>query len=107
MTVADLMPSLPLTYDDGRRLGLVFGAELAARLADAQAAMASQHCASPVLLADGRYLLCGDLLSEVGPRGLYASGFAVLNPQRFDEIEVLPWGDAIGMLPARDDDGFV
>jgi hypothetical protein len=99
MTVADLLPSLPLIYADAKQYGLVFGADLAARLAEVQAANPSQHYASPVLLNDGRYLLCGDLLSEVGPGGLYAQGFAALNPTRFDEIEVIPWADAVAMIP--------
>lgn len=99
MTVADLLPSLPLDYEAGRQYGLVFSADLANRLAEVQANALSQHYASPVLLADGRYLLCGDLLSEVGARGLYASGFAKLNPTRFGEIVVLPWADAVALLP--------
>ena len=99
MTVADLLPSLPLTYEQGRQYGLVFSADLAERLAEVQAASWSQHYASPVPLADGRYLLCGDLLSEVGERGLYATGFAKLNPTRFHEIAVLPWDEAVALLP--------
>lgn len=100
MTVADLLSSLPLPYADARQYGLVFSAELAERLAEVQAANPSQHYASPALLTDGRYLLCGDLLSEVGPGGLYARGFAELNPTRFDEIDVLPWADCVALLPS-------
>lgn len=99
MTVADLLPSLPLTYEQGRQYGLVFGSSLAERLSEVQAQFPSQHHAVPVPLVDGRYLLCGDLLSEVGDRGLYAVGFAQLNPARFDEIEVIPWADAVALLP--------
>jgi hypothetical protein len=48
---------------------------------------------------DGRYLLCGDLLSEVGAGGLYAGGFSHLDPSRFNEIAVLPWDEALALLP--------
>jgi hypothetical protein len=100
MTLADLAPSLPLSCEEGRGYGLVFNTDLAMRLAEVQAANPSQHVAQPVALVDGRWLLCGDLLSEVGPGGLYAGGFSHLDPARFDEIEVLPWGEAVALLPA-------
>lgn len=96
--VAELLAYLPLPYDYARQWGLVFGADLADRLAEVQAENLSQHYARPTLLANGRYFMGGDLLSEV-PTGLYASGFSRLNPSRFDEIEVLPLADALALLP--------
>lgn len=99
MTLADLAPSLPLPYETARTYGLVFGPALAARLAEVQAEHPSQHVAVPVATDDGRFLLCGDLLSEVGAGGLYAGGFSHLDPSRFSEIEVLPWGEALALLP--------
>lgn len=98
MTVADLLPRLPLTYEEGRTYGLVFDAALAQRLAEVQAEHPSQFVAQPVPLVDGRYLLCGDLLSEV-PNGLYGVGFSHLDASRFDEIEVMPIADALALLP--------
>jgi hypothetical protein len=98
MTVADLLPRLPLTYEEGRTYGLVFDAALAQRLAEVQAESPSQFVAQPVPLVDGRYLLCGDLLSEV-PNGLYGIGFGRLDASRFDEIEVIAWDDAVALLP--------
>lgn len=99
MTLADLMGQLPLSYEEGRTYGLVFDTALATRLAEVQAQHPSQHVAQPVELVDGRWLLCGDLLSEVGPGGLYAGGFSHLDPERFSEIEVLPWDEAVAMIP--------
>ena len=98
-TVAELLPYLPLPHNYARQWGLVFDAALAERLSEVQAENPSQHYASPTLLANGSYLLCGDLLSEVGPGGLYAQGFARLDAQRFDEILVVPWQDALALLP--------
>jgi hypothetical protein len=98
MTLDEL--SLPLPYEQARQYALVFAADLAQRLAEVQAAMPSQFLAQPVALADGRYLLCGDLLSEVGPGGLYAAGFSQLDAARFSDIEVLPIADAVALLPA-------
>ena len=99
MTVADLLPSLPLPYEQAREYGLVFDASLAQRLAEVQAENPGRHYAQPVPLADGRFVLCGDLLSEVGAGGLYAAGFAKLDAARFDEIEVMPMSEALAMLP--------
>ena len=99
-TVAELLPHLPLPYAYAVQWGLVFDASLADRLAEVQAENPSQHYARPTLLTNGSYLLCGDLLSEVGPGGLYAQGFAKLDAQRFDEILVVPWADAVALIPA-------
>lgn len=97
MTLADL--TLPVPYEQARLYGLVFAADLAERLAEVQAATPSRFVAQPVALSDGRYLLCGDLLSEVGPGGLYAAGFSQLDAARFSEIEVMPLADAVALLP--------
>lgn len=99
MTVADLLPVLPMPYSEASALGLVFDAALSQRLSEVQAETPSQHYARPVALADGRYLLCGDLLSEVGRGGLYSQGFAKLDASRFGEIEVIQWSDAMALLP--------
>jgi len=98
-SVADLVSHLPLPYAYAVQWGLVFNAALADRLAEVQAENASQHYARPTPLINGLYLLRGDLLSEVGPGGLYAQGFAQLDAARFDEIAVVPWSDAVALLP--------
>jgi hypothetical protein len=76
-TVADLLPHLPIPYDYGRQYGMVFGQELADRLAEVQAENPTQHVASPVQMTDGRYLLCAtccqrcqtDCTAELHPPG--------------------------------------
>lgn len=98
--VAELLPYLPLPADYADQWGLVFDATLADRLAEVQAQNPSQHYANPSLLKNGLYFLRGALLSEVGIGGLYAQGFAKLDAQRFDEIAVVPWADAVALLPA-------
>lgn len=100
-TVADLLPHLPIPADYGRQYGMVFDDALADRLAEVQAEHPTQHVARPVQLTDGRWCLCADLLSEV-PQGLYATGFAHLDASRFDEIAMVPWADAVALLPQPD-----
>lgn len=102
-TVAELLPYLPLPYHYARQWGLVFGSDLAERLAQVQADNPTQHYARPTILADGRSYLGGDLLSEV-PTGLYGSGFVHLDPGRFDKIQVMPLADALALFPPQQDE---
>jgi len=101
MTLADLVSQLPLSAEYGRQYALVFSASLRDRLVEVQ----SQH-GKPTFsaipagpLTDGRYYHCADILSEVGPSGIYAAGFAHLDASRFNEIEVVPIAEAIALLP--------
>jgi hypothetical protein len=113
MTLADLLPQLAtLTDAYAKGYALVFGLEPYAALTDAQAQRpTAQHRAAPVQLSDGRWMLCADLLTETHPGGLYADGFAALPPELFDQVVVMPWPDAVALLPqpepqrARDDSG--
>ena len=98
MTLADLITQ-PVSYDTTRDLALVFSPELAAQLAAVQVEYGNpRHVASPVDLVDGRKILCADLLTEVGPGGLYSSGFAHLPAELFPLVEVLPMSEIITLL---------
>jgi len=99
MTLADLI-SQPVSYETAKDLALVFSPELAAQLAAIQAQYGNpKHVASPVDLTDGRKMLCADLLTEVGPGGMYATGFGFLPTELFPLVEVIPMADAIALLP--------
>ena len=101
MTLADLLPQLPLSAEYGRQYALVFSVSLRDRLVEVQSQYGDDtFTAIPAgPLTDGRYYHCADILSEVGPRGIYAAGFAHLDAGRFDEIEVVPIADAVALLP--------
>jgi hypothetical protein len=104
MTLADLITQ-PVSYETAKDLALVFSPELAAQLAAVQAEHGNpRHVASPVDLVDGRKMLCADLLTEVGPGGLYAQGFGHLPAELFPLVEVLPMSDAIALLPKPEPD---
>jgi hypothetical protein len=99
MTLADL--TLPISYDDAQQWALVFSPALAQRLAELHDLHGSPNCVPmPRVLTDGRLMLCGDILTEVMPGGLLhamwaAADQAVLLPS----VEVIPWQDAVAMLP--------
>lgn len=99
MTLEDL--TLPISYADARGYALVFTPQLAGRLATLHAQYGSPNCVPmPRVLTDGRLMLCADVLTEVMPGGLLhamwaAADQAVLLPS----VDVIPWADAVAMLP--------
>ena len=104
MTLADLITQ-PVSYEATKDLALVFSPELAAELAAVQAEHGNpRHVASPVDLVDGRKMLCADLLTEVGPGGLYSGGFAHLPAELFPLVEVLPKSQVLPLLPQPEEE---
>ena len=102
MTLADLIQQ-PMSYDTAKNLALVFSPELAAQLAAVQSEHGNpRHVASPVDLVDGRKMLCADLLTEIGPGGLYSGGFAHLPAELFPLVEVLPMSAVLPLIPQPD-----
>jgi hypothetical protein len=99
MTLADII--LPISDADAKQLALVFTPQLAGRLAQLHATHGSRNCVPvPRVLSDGRLMLSADVLTEVMPGGLLhamwaAADQAVLLPS----VDVIPWADAVAMLP--------
>jgi hypothetical protein len=51
-------------------------------------------------MTDGRLMLSADLLTEVMPGGLLADMWAAADKAvLLPNVEVIPWGDAIALLP--------
>jgi hypothetical protein len=98
MTLSDLITQ-PISYETCKDLALVFSSELAAQFSAIQDEHGSRFVAIPVELTDGRKMLCADLLTEVGPGGLYSSGFAHLPAELFPLVEVLPMSEVLPLLP--------
>jgi hypothetical protein len=102
MTLADLITQ-PVSYETARDLAIVLTPEQAATLGAIQAQYGNpRHVASPVPLVNGRLMLCADLLTETGPGGLYAQGFAHLPAELFAQVQILPMADAIALSPQPD-----
>jgi len=99
MTLADL--ALPIGYEAARNYALVFNVALAERLAEIHAEHGSNKCRPmPRVMVDGRLMLSADVLTEIEPGGLLhamwqAADQAVLGAS----VEVLPWADAVALLP--------
>jgi hypothetical protein len=99
MTLSDL--TLPISDADAKGFALVFTPQLAARLAELHGQHGSTNCVPvPRTLTDGRLMLSADVLTEIGPGGLLhamweAADQAVLGAS----VEVMPWADAVALLP--------
>jgi len=104
-TVAELLPHLPVPYEYARQYACVFSAELADRLVEVQAENPEQFRVTPLALTDGTFMIRGAILSEV-PNGLYGGNFARLDASRFDEISLVPWAEAVALLPQPDPEGL-
>lgn len=99
MTLADLI-SQPVSYETAKELAIVLTPDQAATLGAIQAQYGNpRHVAAPVPLSDGRLMLCADLLTETGPGGLYAQGFAHLPAELFPQVAVIPMAAAIALIP--------
>jgi hypothetical protein len=99
MTLGDLV--LPISYEDSRQWALVFTAELAERLAEIHAGHGSRLCRPvPQLMTDGRLMLCADVLTEVMPGGLLHAMWEAADKEVLSQaVEVIPWADAVALLP--------
>jgi hypothetical protein len=104
MTLADLIQQ-PVSYETAKELAIILTADQAAQLAAIQAEYGDpRHVASPVDLVDGRKMLCADLLTEVGPGGMYATGFGFLPTELFPQVAVLPMAEVLPLLPQPEEE---
>jgi len=103
MSLADLITQ-PVSYETSKDLALVFSNELAAQFSAIQDKHGSRFVAIPVDLTDGRKMLCADLLTEIGPGGLYAQGFSHLPSELFPLVEVLPMSQVLPLLPQPEEE---
>jgi hypothetical protein len=99
MTLGDL--TLPISYADARGLALVFTPQLAARLAELHGQHGSTNCVPvPRTLTDGRLMLSADVLTEIAPGGLLHAMWQAADKQVLGQtVDVIPWGDAVALLP--------
>jgi hypothetical protein len=98
MWLSDL--TLPLPYADCKDLALVYPYEVAVTLYGVQQEHGDpRHVPAGRQLSDGRWMLCGDVLSEVGEGGILAQAFAYMTPEIMSAVDVIAWADAVALLP--------
>jgi hypothetical protein len=100
MTLAEL--TLPMAYADCKDLAIVYPYEVAVALYYVQAEHGDpRHVPAGRQLTDGRWMLRGDVLSEVGPGGLLHGAFQYITPELMANVEVVPFADAVALLPSE------
>jgi hypothetical protein len=98
MTLAEL--TLPVTYADCKDLALVYPYEVAVALYQVQVEHGDpRHVPVGRQLTDGRWLMLGEVLSEVGPGALLHGAFHYITPEMMANVEVVPIAEAAALLP--------
>lgn len=98
MTLADL--TLPIPYGEARSLCLVFGDQMADRLAELHALHGSPNCVPvPRRLVDGRLMLSADVLTEVTPGRLLAAMWDAADKALLGQgVEVMARDEVLALL---------
>lgn len=98
MTLSEL--TLPVPYEDCKDLALVYPYEVAVVLYGIQEEHGDRrHIPAGRQLTDGRWMLCGDILSEVGEGGIMSMAFAFITPELMASVDVIPLSEALALLP--------
>jgi hypothetical protein len=103
MSLANNLPAIAgMTDAEAKTLAMVFGDDAKSALEAVQAQRPDAHNrVAPVQLSDGRWMLCADVLREALLGGLYSEGFALLPPELFGQVDVMPFADAVALLPKQ------
>lgn len=92
--------TLPMPYDECKDLALVYPYEVAVALYGIQEEHGDpRHVPAGRQLTDGRWMLCGDVLSEVGEGGILVGAFAYITQELMASVEVIPLSEAVALLP--------
>lgn len=98
MTLAEL--TIPMAWADCKDLALVYAYDIAVALYQVQAEHGDpRHVPVGRELTDGRWMLCGDVLSEVGEAGILAGAAQHITQEMMESVEVVPLADALALLP--------
>ena len=101
MTLSDL--ALPLPHADCRDLALVYPQEVAVALYEIQETHGDpRHICYGRQLTDGRWMIDGEILSAVGPGGLFGWITAHMTPELMAAVEIVPMAEAVALLPEVD-----
>ena len=91
---------LPMAWEECKDLALVYPYGIAVSLYQVQEEHGDpRHVPAGRELTDGRWMLCGDVLSEVGPGGILAGAFGYITPELMAAVAVVPLADALALLP--------
>lgn len=92
--------TLPIAYADCKDLALVYPYEVAVALYNAQEEHGDpRHTLTGQPLTDGRYLIAGEMLTEIGRGGLFGWIGDYLTQELMAAVEVVPMSEVVELLP--------
>jgi hypothetical protein len=92
--------TLPVPYDDCKDLALVYSYEVAVQWYESQVEHGDRrHTFTGLALSDGRWMMYGDVLSELYPGGIIGWALPHLTPEVMTQIEVVPMSEVAALLP--------
>lgn len=92
--------TLPMPYAECKDLALVYPYEVAALWYTTQEQHGDpRHVGVGRQLTDGRWMMSGDVLSELYPGGILGWACEYLTPEIMAQIEVVPMSEAVALLP--------
>lgn len=91
--------TLPLPYDECKSLALVYSYEVAQQWYAIQEEHGDElHIAVGVELPDGRWALCGDILSEIRLGGVFEWAMGRISQSLMEQIDVVPAESVLPLL---------
>ena len=98
MTNTEYLASNP-SLSDAQGQFLLLSEALRDSIASKQDTLGVNHRISPVLLTDGRYGVCCDLLTEIGEGGIYHEIFTLIDLDALNTAERVDKSAFLSLLP--------
>jgi hypothetical protein len=91
------------SIEDMQSKALLFKASLYHAMHAKQGNIDTNHLVSPVLLTDGRYGICCDILSETGEGHIFHELFGVLDKAILNTAELVDMTELVALLPVEEE----
>ena len=88
------------SIEDMQSKALLFSAALYHAMQAKQGNIDTNHLITPVLLTDGRYGICCDILSETGSGHIFSEIFGALDTAALNTAEIADMSELVELLPA-------
>ena len=102
MKPIDYIASNP-SIEDMKSKALLFSAALYHAMQAKQGNIDTSHLITPVLLTDGRYGICCDILSETGEGHIFHQLFSVLDKAILNTGELVDMTELVALLPVEEE----
>ena len=102
MTPSEYIATNP-TAAEAAQSFLLFSKDLRDAMIAKQDTIATRNVISPVLLSDGRYGACCDLLTEVGGSGIFKEIYDLLDKDALDTALVVSKAEFLALIPPAEE----